>query len=136
MRRTAAVAFLIVLAIAGCGGARALIDQPTAAGARAALQQFIADIVAGKGTAACALLMAPVRRGLSSSARRPCAAVLDGALQQPNRGQLIAKMERYMAHVRVTLHGKTATVPNLSGPGIGLLVFSGGSWRVAGGSPR
>lgn len=131
MRRGTALAIVAAVPIAACGSSGSpLIDQPTAAGARAAIQRYLDDLIKGNGADACGLLTAKSRRLIASSSGRGCAGVLDEAHKLLVRGRLLARTEAYAQHVHPSVHGDTATVPNFGSRGTSLLSFTNGSRHV------
>jgi hypothetical protein len=106
--------------------------QRSVAGVRATLRQYGADVLAGNGTGACALLTPPARSQIAEANHASsCAAVIKVAavILKADPTQTAAVL-RYPRTVRVTLKGDSASVPKFEASGHATLTYTHGLWYL------
>ena len=128
-RRLTAIAILLVLALAGCGGPS---DEEKI---RMAIRDYYGAFAAGNGEKACAQLADATRDEFTLRSKAPgCPAAIEKAAQRPD----VKPFAKRLANVSiqsVEVHGKTATA-QVSAIGASTevpLVKEGEEWKIKSG---
>ncbi|MGO9909150.1 MAG: hypothetical protein ACLPY3_26090 [Solirubrobacteraceae bacterium] len=127
---TAIASGLLSAAPAAAANPRA---ERTVAGVRATLSQYDTAVLAGNGRTACALLTTKARGQLAKANHAAnCTDVIEaaGAALKSDPKQAAA-LRGYARKVHVTLHGDTATAPNLGGSGHTTFAYKHGLWYLS-----
>ena len=131
MHKTAVAALAAsVVAVAGCGGSGGGTSNGVA-GVRASLHEFAQDLLNGNYAGACDLFTASARAKVGGS---NCANLLGEAMKSSpsSRSQVqqaLAKTDSWP----VSVHGDTATTPNVNGGASTTWVKQGGRWLIGSG---
>ncbi|HUA45798.1 MAG TPA: hypothetical protein VMA77_11250 [Solirubrobacteraceae bacterium] len=107
--------------------------ERTLAGVRATLIQYDTAVLAGNGTTACALLTRKAQGQLAKANHAPnCTDVIEaaGAALKSDPKQA-ATLRGYAEKVHITLHGDTATAPNLGESGHTTFMYTHGRWYLS-----
>ena len=133
--RTRAVAAIgaAAVALAGCGGSGSSGGKSSdpVAGVRATLREFANDLLSGNYSAACDLFTASARSQIGGS---NCINLLAQAMKAPRSQSAVKQSLPKIPSWPVSVHGNTATTPNVNGGSPTPFVKQGGRWLIGSGS--
>jgi hypothetical protein len=121
------------LLTAGSAVAASLRAERSVAGVRATLSQYDTALLAGNGTAGCALLTKTVQKQLATANHAAnCADVFKvTAAAFKSDSKDAAALRGYASKVHITLNGDTATAPKFGESGQTTFTYSHGLWYLS-----
>jgi hypothetical protein len=127
----------VAVGLAGCGGGGSSSTAGTTnktsdpvAGVRATLREFANDLLSGNYNGACGLFTASARSQVGGSG---CANLLAQAMKESKNKSEIEQALPKIGSWPVSVHGNTATTPNVNGGSPTTFVKQGGRWLIGSG---
>jgi hypothetical protein len=130
----------VAVGLAGCGGGHSsstgksntTTNQASdpVAGVRATLREFANDLLSGNYNGACDLFTASARSQVGGSG---CANLLAQAMKASKNRSDVQQALLKIGSWPVSVHGNTATTPNVNGGSPTTFVLQGGQWLIGSG---
>jgi hypothetical protein len=134
--RTVAAIGAVAVGLAGCGGGASSSANGNStggktsdpvAGVRATLREFANDLLSGNYNGACQLFTASARGQVGGSG---CPNLLAQAMKSSKSKSDVQQALPKIGNWPVTVHGNTATTPNVNGGSPTTFVNQGGRWLI------